>query len=1242
MAVGEKGLGAIPLHYQSALGQLVDIGMARWREWQLIAVRWAFNVIPDELFRLSASGFASPAYHPGQYLMYAFGSKGDIALNGDRFSDTLIASELGAGYAQNLTEVAQRGFVGDVRRVPWIPIQEGTQGYFDAWGTQIIHMWADKFTRKALSMTREDALFYFQNDPSGIAIVDDILKGARADTRLSKLTDEAILRDHIAQVDARAHQMAGGTWRAYDVDPQNPGKWTDSNGNVWDQPPPKWVKGDDNWVITQKGDEDILSIMATGRVKTTYVDKAGDTQTGTKSILWSDKGPAGDIFATESKSRRQGMAQVERLRDQLKSSRAKWKRSEEAGTVAPAAPKWVRGQDPRLAKRLDGSYKMFVDQAFSILGQAPTMLLARSPHFKQVYWREMARGYVNSTPELRKIIKSRAKQAGMELDVEKWIREELVLAGYSVPRGLPKGANAAIPQPTAGMKPAQWNDLSDDDLIEVYHVTTRAQADEFLKSGVSAKAKVAPKDQPHVAETFEPFYVGEGLYVGSNPEKLSEYYGRNAAGQIGEGNVTLAVTVRRGDLGLGPEAAKAGQRSVSKELGDPRIGSLVKGDIPANRVREIASGGGAHAPGPKITVAPIKRTTAVGGDGLPVMPKGAGWDDMDELNEWGKAVGLDETKSLLYDLSESHNIVDMTRNVFVFAEAWWEILSRWSNMLFNPQTRSLYNWEKARQIGEFAQQEGWMSENEFGQTVWNYPSLGLTALGQQGRGQTPERLASEISTQQLISNPLAQLGGGEQGALRSVMGPGFGPITQILAVPFSSALPNSWQNMFQYGVTGEFPLADSLLAQGFHSLPSSYKNALTLINAEFGMTERRFSTNVSTALEMLAVSGEYDMADPDAHLALEKDANSLGRTLTLSRLIDSLFAPESPRYVPQILEDSIRFDQHQYIDAAAIGAAIDYATELFRDPLAASAYVADQYGLDPMNLEGVDLPRSRVIKQRPVTFAAFTVAKDNSEFYDKYPFTAYAFAPDNPDEDFFSRAWTDQLSNDTTVSLTTEQQVAVFSNRQGTKKFKWSQTYAEQQMNIQVKQNPHRRKGIEQDWRDWLQARTLDIQAEHTGWSRSVFDINAHYTPGPATPEWGDLYDDFKRMVVRDSEGIIIGATDDVMAMDPITAEFVRGFMSGIDEASADSVVRGNSEISWLASTAGWATAWQNKIAEDSRTYVNAVRAEGGSTTGVEWIIRRWLDPLLKGTDMDTPFITDSGVGIAPVYRADDRITVNE
>jgi len=1024
-----------------------------------MAVRWTFNVIPDELLRMSASGVASPLYHPAQYMAYLVGNKGDFALTGDRFSDTLIASEMGAGYAQNLTEVAQRGYIGDVRRAPWVPYAEGEIGHYDAWAGQIVRLWADEFTRRSLTFDSvDDAMDFFQNTAEGQELVTRIIGGARENTRLSQLADPNILRDHLEQVNARVHQYAGGTWVGFDVNDRFPGQWVDVNGNVVPAPEIDYLgnrwDGRSRWVVTQAGDEHIRDIIATGRVKTggNFVTDSGEVIPATRPILWRGSEPGGKLLHTPRKTRRLGLAQVDRLKDELKAAKRRWAKAENAGIVSPSVPKYVRGQDPRLVRRLDSAYSGFIDSAFAVLGQAPTMVLSRSPYFRQTYWREVARQYMNATPDVRRVIDKWAKEGGMTAELNRWVAEDLRMAGWKT---------------------------------------------------------------------------------------------------------------------------------------------------------------------------------------LPEVPAGYGWDKADELNDWAKAVGLDQTKNLLYDLSESHNIGDMNRNLVVFAEAWWEIISRWAHLLFNPKTRSMFNWEKMRQMGMFAQREGFMSDNEYGQTVFNYPSLGLTVLGQQDARLKDVRLGTNISTNQLLSNPLAQLGGGQPGTIRSIMAPGFSPIIQIAAPPLAQVLPPEWRDAFGKTITGEFPMADSMMEAGFNSLPTSFKNALSLIDTDLGAAERRFNTNVSTALETLAVSGSYDFSDPDARQDLERDAINLGRTLTIARLFDSLFAPESPRYVPELLDKSIQFGQHHYISAAALGAALDYAEELFRDPLAASAYVAAQYGLDPLNLEGANLPKTRIIKQRPVTFQAFTWMQNHQDIYDDYPYTAFAYGPDNPNEDFWLPAWYDQLASGDTRPLTPEEQVAVLNNRQASLKYDAAQTYAEQQMEAQVKARPESESVIRKRWEEWLQSRRNDIEAEHIGWSRAVMGIDAHYTPGPATPEYGDVYDDFNRAVIRDAEGTVIGIDPRLAEESPVTAEFVRGFMSAFDLARADSVARGNDPDTWLGSTADWAVGWQRSIAEDAQTYVNRVRMAGGDTIGIEWIIRRWLDPVMKGVDMGTPFITDTAQGEAPAYRAD-------
>ena len=60
---------------------------------------------------------------------------------------------------------------------------------------------------------------------------------------------------------------------------------------------------------------------------------------------------------------------------------------------------------------------------------------------------------------------------------------------------------------------------------------------------------------------------------------------------------------------------------------------------------------------------------------------------LNEVDSLAKAAALTETQQLLYDLSKRSNFSDMMRNIFPFAEAWWEIVSTWSRLVQgNPRT----------------------------------------------------------------------------------------------------------------------------------------------------------------------------------------------------------------------------------------------------------------------------------------------------------------------------------------------------------------------------------------------------------------------------------------------------------------------------------------------------------------------------------------------------------------------------
>jgi len=117
-----------------------------------------------------------------------------------------------------------------------------------------------------------------------------------------------------------------------------------------------------------------------------------------------------------------------------------------------------------------------------------------------------------------------------------------------------------------------WDTLGDDQLIEVYHATSPARAQEHVTSGMGGLRKRG--------EHATDLTAAEGIYVGSDPERLRWLFGREGdePGQV------VAITIRKGDLVQSPEGTKLGY-TVRESLNESNIGALVQGKVPTSRIR---------------------------------------------------------------------------------------------------------------------------------------------------------------------------------------------------------------------------------------------------------------------------------------------------------------------------------------------------------------------------------------------------------------------------------------------------------------------------------------------------------------------------------------------------------------------------------------------------------------------------------------------------------------------------------
>ena len=84
----------------------------------------------------------------------------------------------------------------------------------------------------------------------------------------------------------------------------------------------------------------------------------------------------------------------------------------------------------------------------------------------------------------------------------------------------------------------------------------------------------------------------------------------------------------------------------------------------------------------------VEKQIAEGQAFYEVLPEREGvFMSMQEADNMAKASALTSTRRLLYDMQKRSNFSDMMRNIFPFAEAWWEIVTTWSRLVQdNPRT----------------------------------------------------------------------------------------------------------------------------------------------------------------------------------------------------------------------------------------------------------------------------------------------------------------------------------------------------------------------------------------------------------------------------------------------------------------------------------------------------------------------------------------------------------------------------
>ena len=400
------------------------------------------------------------------------------------------------------------------------------------------------------------------------------------------------------------------------------------------------------------------------------------------------------------------------------------------------------------------------------------------------------------------------------------------------------------------------------------------------------------------------------------------------------------------------------------------------------------------------------------------------YGDADMVDRIAKARALEETKSLLYDLTKRKKLTYNLRGIFPFGEAYVEIMTTWARLIKeNPEIlrRGQVTVNALRNDNVFSpvEGEGFLGEDEVtGEEVFYYPMIDdLVSDGLFGEDR-------EVGVR------LPGYAGSLNLALEIV--PGIGPAVAIPASFFVNSSPSfdeAKKVMFPYGLPDIRSAGDLITAAG---VPAWLKNTIRAgyaYNEDVGQNEMtRIAANTTIDVYRVLKANGSDDRSPEQQELLLKEARSIARNLTLIKAFSQFVGPTglNPRfdigndknggavYSMQILSDRYR----ELLETPPVDPVTGKFLYAPGDNYSATKYFTDEFGFNPIDIA---TPKTVVIEPRPVDERGVEFQKDNPDLFEEFTFTAHYAVPKGGGGPFDYEAYVRTIANEQREPLTPEE-----------------------------------------------------------------------------------------------------------------------------------------------------------------------------------------------------------------------------
>jgi len=403
-----------------------------------------------------------------------------------------------------------------------------------------------------------------------------------------------------------------------------------------------------------------------------------------------------------------------------------------------------------------------------------------------------------------------------------------------------------------------------------------------------------------------------------------------------------------------------------------------------------------------------KVTKAV--ENLPARKGIKGTLTVEELDDYARFVGIEETKGLLYNATYRNNFWDAMRIVAPFEGAWRDVIGRYKSLLIEDNIHAYRQFHKVyRGVAEADPDQdgrGFIYQDPTtGEQMFTFPMSGTIA-----------KLFTGINAP--LAAPLTRLSQGIS------FFPALGPWASF---SLSKILPDVPR--YDQIKTLLLPYGEVSLAEAATPVPSWMQKMIPVVEGALFNRVRMNTTYGNTYMETLRALSvntvKYDLSTEEGVTQIMADAKRLAGTLTAMRALGQFTGPASPttqfkvptkqgdKFINELQKELRQFESEDY------DSAVDRFLKLYGDDL--MLYVSS---------------KSRAVAQGLEATYDFGVwERENQDLINQYPDTAYFMAP-RGGGDFDFTVWQRQLQEGARKTLTDREMIELAQQRVGSVKYR--------------------------------------------------------------------------------------------------------------------------------------------------------------------------------------------------------------